>query len=119
MKPGARLIATLGTLIPELKSYSTNARCLYNGKQFPDNEIRVLKDGDNFTIKFFKVSGNPNSGYLEGAETIKYFHSAKKIKQLAESFGFDIFLGDWKKLIKKENQEGEKMNQEILVLTKR
>jgi len=119
LKKGGKLIATIGSSSPELKSYSTNARFLYNGEQFPDNEIRILKDGDNFTVKFFKVSGDPNSGYLEGAETIKYFHSAEKMKQLAKSYGFDIFLGDWKNFIKQDNQGGESMNQEILVLTKK
>jgi len=119
MKQGGKIIANIASLSLELKSHSTNARFLYNGEQFPDNETRVLKDGDNFTIKFFKESGNPNSGYLEGAETLKYFHSAKKIKQLAESCDFDIFLGDWKNFVKQDNQGGESMDQEILVLTKK
>lgn len=114
-----KLIATIGSTSPELKSYSTNARFLYNGEQFPNNETRTLKDGDNFTVKFFKVSGNPSAGYLEGAETLKYYHSAEKIKQLAESFGFDIFLGDWKDFVPRENQKNETMNQEVLVLTKK
>ena len=119
MKPSAKLIATMGTVSSELKSYSTNARYLYNGEQFPDDEIRVLKDGDNFTVKFFKVSGNPSAGYLEGAETVKYFHSAEKIKELAELFGFNIFLGDWKNFVRDENQKSEKMDQDVLVLTKK
>jgi len=116
---GGKLIATIGNMSPELKSYSTNARFLYNGAEFPDNETRTLKDGDNFTVKFFKVSGDPTSGYLEGAETLKYYHSAEKIKKLAESFGFDIFLGDWKDLVPRENQKGETMDQGVLVLTKK
>ena len=119
LKQGGKLIATIGSTNQELKSYSTNARFLYNGEQFPNNETRTLKDGDNFTVKFFKVSGDPNSGYLEGAETIKYFHSAEKIKKLAESFGFNIFLGDWKDFIKQNNQGDELMDQEILVLIKK
>ena len=116
---GGKLIATIGSTSPELKSYSTNARFLYNGEQFPDNETRTLKDGDNFTIKFFKVSGDPSAGHLEGAETLKYYHSVEKIRQLAESFGFDIFLGDWKDFVPQENQKGDTMNQEVLVLTKK
>jgi len=116
---GGKLIATIGSTSPELKSYSTNARFLYNGEQFPDNETRTLKDGDNFTVKFFKVSGDPTAGYLEGAETLKYYHSAEKIKQLAESFGFDIFLGDWKDFVPQENQKGETIKQDVLVLTKK
>lgn len=119
LKQGGKLIATIGSTSPELKSYSTNARFLYNGEQFPDNETRALKDGDNFTVKFFKVSGDPRAGYLEGAETLKYFHSAEKIKQLAESFGFDIFLGDWKDFVPQDNQKGETINQDVLVLTKK
>ncbi len=118
LKQGGKLIATIGSTKPELKSYSTNARFLYNGEQFPDNETRTLKDGDKFTVKFFKVSGDSNSEYIKGAETTKYFHSAEKIKQLAEFFGFDIFLGDWKDFVAKESQNDETMNQEVLVLTK-
>ncbi|MEI6627623.1 MAG: methyltransferase domain-containing protein [bacterium] len=114
-----KLVATIGSVSPELKSYSTNARFLYNGEQFPDNETRTLKDGDSFTVKFFKVSGNPNAGYLQGAKTVKYFHSEEKIKQLAEVAGFDVFLGDWKDAVDENNQEGETLNQEILILTKR
>jgi ubiquinone/menaquinone biosynthesis C-methylase UbiE len=119
LKQGGKLVATIGSSSPELKSYSTNARFLYNGQQFPDNEIRLLKDGDNFTVKFFKVSGDPAAGYLEGAETIKYFHSAEKINRLAEAHGFDIFLGDWKERVFQENQSGETLDQEMLVLTKK
>ena len=119
LKQGGKLIATIGSMSPELKSYSTNARFLYNGEQFPDNETRTLKDGDNFTVKFFKVSGNPNAGYLNGAEALKYFHSAEKIKSLAESFGFDIFLGDWKDFVAPDKQGDETMSQDILVLTKK
>ena len=118
MKRGGKLIATISSN-PELKSHSTNARFLYNGEEFPDDEIRILKDGDRFTVKFFKVSGDLSLGYLEGAETVKYFHSAERIKQLADTFGFDIFLGDWKDLVDKEDQGGVVLDQEILILTKR
>lgn len=116
---GGKLIASIGGTSPELKSYSTNARYLYNGEQFPDNETRTLKDGDNFTVKFFKVSGDPTAGYLEGAETLKYYHSAEKINQLADDFGFDIFLGDWKDFVPQENQKNETIDQDVLVLTKK
>lgn len=115
---GGKLISTIGITSPELRSYSTNARFLYNGEQFPDNETRTLKDGDNFTVKFFKVSGDPGGGYIEGAETLKYFHSTEKMKQLAESFGFDFFLGDWKDFVVQENQKNETMNQNVLMLIK-
>lgn len=119
LKPGGKLVATIGSMSPELKSYSTNARFLYNGEPFLDDEVRMLKDGDNFTVKFFKVSGDPDAGYLEGALTVKYFHSAGKFRELADTFGFDISLGDWKEFVNEENQEGEKMDQDILVLTKK
>jgi len=119
LKQNSRLVATMGNLSPELKSHSTNARYLYNGEQFGDDETRILKDGDNFTIKFFKASGDPNSGYLEGAETVKYYHSAEKIKELAKAHGFEVYLGDWKGFVGKERQEGEEINQDILVLTKK
>ncbi|MEK7452747.1 MAG: methyltransferase domain-containing protein [Patescibacteria group bacterium] len=119
IKHGGKLIATIGNINPELKSFSTNARFLYNGEEFPDDETRELKDGDSFTVKFFKVSGDPTAGYIDGAETKKYFHSAEKIKNLAESFGFDIFLGDWKDFVEQEKQNDETMNQDVLVLTKR
>lgn len=115
---GGKLIATIGSTNPELKSYSTNARFLYNGEQFPDDETRILKEGDTFTVKFFKVSGDPTAGYLEGAETMKYYHSAEKIKQISEELGFDIFLGDWKDLVLDENQDNITMDQEMLVLKK-
>lgn len=118
LKYGGKLIATVGILNPELKSFSTNARFLYNGKEFPENETRTLKDGDSFIVKFFKVSGDPSSGCLEGAQTIKYFHSAKKIRRAAKFYGFNIFLGDWKDFIKKDSQSGETLDQKILVLTR-
>lgn len=118
LKPGGKLVATIASLSPQLKSYSTNARFLYNGQEFPDNETRTLKDGDNFTVKFFKISGDPKSGYLEGAETIKYFHSAEQIQRLAKSFGFNIFLGDWKDFVDSDNYDKEELDQDVLVLTK-
>jgi len=116
---GGKFIATIGIISPELKSYSTNARFLYNGKQFPNNETRILRDGDSFTVKFFKVSGDSKAGYLEGAETLKYYHSVEKIRRLADFFGFDIFLGDWKDLVSGEKKNNEKTDQCILTLTKK
>ncbi len=119
LKSPGRLVATIGVISPELKSNSTNARFLYNGEEFPENETRTLKDGDTFTVKFFKESGNPAAGYLEGAETVKYYHSLEKIRELAEKYGFEIFLGDWKDLVPEDSREGERMDQSILVLRKR
>lgn len=119
LKPSGKLVATITSLSPELKSISTNARFLYREQEFPETEIRILKDGESFIVKFFKESGNPKAGYLKGAETLKYYHSSEKIKDLAQKYNFDIFLGDWKNLLSKEKQEKEKMDQDILVLRKR
>lgn len=119
LKHGGVLVSTLDVLNPELKSISTNARFFHKGKEFPENETRTLKDGENFTVKFFKESGNPSAGYIRGAETIKYFHSAEKIKKLAQKYNLNIFLGNWKNYIKKEKQEGETIDQDILVLKKK
>lgn len=117
LKAGASLVSTITSIKPELKSCSTNARFLYKGEEFPDNETRTLKDGDSFTIKFFKVSGDPSAGYLDGAESLKYYHSPEKIKKLAKIYNFNVFLGDWKDFVKKENQKDETIDQEVLVLT--
>src|SRR3989344_2199450 len=119
LKPGSSLVSTLTSVQPILKSVSTNARFLYKGKEFPEDETRTLKDGDNFGIKFFKESGNPKAGYLEGAETIKYYHSPERIKALARKFGFKIFLGDWKDYLPKEEQGKIEINQDILVMRKK
>ncbi len=119
LKKGGKLVSTMGALKPTLKSYSTNARFLYNGQQFADDETRTLVDGDTFTVKFFAESGNPNGGYMPGAETTKYYHSTSKITQQAETNNFDIFLGNWKDLIDIDSQQNEEMDQAMLVLTKR
>lgn len=119
LKPNGRLVSTIGLLNPELKSSSTNSRYLYKGKEFPENETRRLEDGESFTVKFFNESNNPDSGYLEGAETTNYYHSPEKMRQLAEKYGFDIFLGDWKNLIPAGKQNNETINQDILVLRSR
>lgn len=118
LKKGGKLISTMTALNPQLKSISTNARFLYNGEEFPVDEKRILKDGDSFTIKFFKVSNDPSQGYLEGAQTTKYFYSSEKIQELAKKYNFDIFLGDWKDFVKPENQDNLEIDQPILVLSK-
>ena len=119
LKKGGKVISTAGNLNPELRSVSTNAQFLYNGEEFPEDETRTLKDGDLFTIKFFTVSGNPQAGFIEGGETVKFFHSKEKIVSLAKTFGLDIFIGDWKDHVAQENQNGEKMSQDVVVLTKK
>ncbi len=114
LKSSGKFVATIGTLDPQLKSISTNARFLYNGEEFPEDEVKILKDGDSFTVKFFNVSGDPKSGYLEGAETIKYYHSEEKMRKLAKKYNLDISVGDWKELLGAK----EGMNQLILALRK-
>jgi len=114
LKVGGKLVASLGVLDPQLKSISTNTRFLYNGEEFPEDEVKTLKDGDSFTVKFFKVSGDPSHGYLEGAETIKYYHSEEEMTELAKKYKLDISVGDWKEML--EVKEG--ISQLILVLRK-
>lgn len=118
LKNDGKLIATIGNSSPILKSYSTNARFLYNDKEFPDNETRELKDGDAIGVKFFKISGDHESGYLKGAETITYYHSPEKIKKLAKNNNLECFIGDWKKIIPQAKQENLAIDQEMIVLTK-
>ncbi len=115
LKEGGVLVATVNTN-PRLPSHSTNVRFFYKGQSIPDGEERVLKDGDKVVFKFFTESGNPQADYLPGAETFKYFHSAEKIKALAEQFGFGIFLGNWKDFVGDDRQANNKLDQEILVL---
>ncbi len=117
LKREGKFIATINTN-PELKSISTNARYLYQGEEFPENETKTLKDGDVVTVKFFKESGNPESGYIEGSEILRYFHSAEKIKELASRHNFDIFLGDWREIVPEEKEENIfETSQEVLILT--
>ncbi len=111
------LVATIGNLDPELKSISTNARFEYNGEEFPEDETKTLQDGDSFTVKFFKVSGDPKSGYLEGGQTVKHYHSREKILRLAEKFGFEAYFGDWKEYL--SEQESKLPDQAVLVLNKK
>ncbi len=118
LKMGGKLVSTMTVLTPELKSISTNARFLYNGKEFPENETRILKDGDHFTIQFFKESGHPEKGYLDGAKTVKYYFSMDTYEKLASKYGLKIQFGDWHTLIPIEEQGGEMMNQDIMILTK-
>jgi len=118
LKKNGMVIATITNLSPKLKSISINARYFYKGEEFPENETRILKDGDSFTIKFFKEAGNPKKGFMKGAETIKYYHSEKKMRELAEKYGFKIFIGNWKDYLSKDKYAGENLDQDILILKK-
>jgi len=119
LKKGGKLIANSTTLNSYLNSSTTNARILINGQEFPLNEKKKMKDGDSFTVKFYKKSGNPKHGYLDGAETTKYFHSITKIKELATENSFSVFVGDWKNVDRIFVQGLEDMNVDLLVLTKK
>ncbi|KKQ20806.1 MAG: hypothetical protein US35_C0033G0002 [Parcubacteria group bacterium GW2011_GWA2_37_10] len=113
------LISTIDSLSPKLKSISTNARFLYHGKEFPEDETRTLTEGDTYTVKFFKESGNPEAGYLEGAETTKYYHSPYKIENLAAKYNLKVFVGDWKDFLPKERHFEEVRDQSIVVLRRK
>jgi hypothetical protein len=115
LKQGGHLVATVSNLDGKLKSFSTNARFFYNGKSFPDDKVIQLRDGDSFTIRFFKTTGNPDSGFLMGAETTKFYHTPEHILSLANKYHFESFLGDWKKYIPAK----EGIDQDILVLSKK
>lgn len=119
LKPGGKLVSTMAYLDGKLRSVSTNARFLYHGQEFPDDEVKQLQGGDDFTVKFLKVSGHPEQGYIEGAETTKYYHSAGKIHSLALQFGFDVYVGDWKGYLTSDQYADENLNQDVLVLTKK
>jgi len=113
---GGVVIANVGTLSPQLKSLSTNARFLYNGEEFPDNETRLLHDGDAYTVKFFKESGKPEKGYLEGAETLKYYHSPETLKVFAKHSNLSIFMGDWKQYFR--GKSTITLSQDVIILAK-
>lgn len=118
LKKNGMIIATITNLGPELKSVSVNARYFYKGKEFPENETKTLKDGDNFTIKFFKEAGDSKKGFMKEAETIKYYHSEKKMRELAEKYGFKVFIGNWKDYLSKNKHAGETLDQDLLILKK-
>ncbi|MBU3923642.1 MAG: class I SAM-dependent methyltransferase [Nanoarchaeota archaeon] len=110
------LISTLTAPSNTLKSHSTNAKYFFKGKPIPEGEERKLKDGEKFTIKFFKESGNPNSGLIENAETTKYYFSQNVIIETAKKQGFNVSCGDWKQFTK-ENKFDFDMN--VLILKKK
>ncbi len=118
LKPNGRLVATIGVLSPELKSISTNARFLYQGKEFPENETRTLSDGESFGVQFLKKSGDLSAGYLEGAKTEKYYHSSETMIRLGTKYGFEVVLGDWKKVVEENARDSENMDQDVLILRK-
>lgn len=116
LQKGGIFVATIRTY-PYLEKHSTSAEYFYRGEDIPEEEAKELKDGDYYTIKFLKESGNPKAGYVEGAETVKYFHSKEKIEKTAKKFNFDFFIGDHKDIIK--DDKNKEIEQEVLILRKR
>lgn len=117
LKKWSTLVASVGVLNPELKSISTNARFLYNGEEFPENETRTLKDGDTFTVRFFQKSWKPEFWHIPGGETTKYYHSADKYREMAQKHDFDVYVGDWRGYLGWD-EDVKWLNQDILVLRK-
>lgn len=118
LKDNGVLISNIGVLAPELKSISTNARFLHNWEEFPETETRVLQDGDNFTVKFFKESWNPAWWYIPGAQTTKYFHTEENYRKTAQKYWFDLFIWNRKEYIADYAQKypNIELDQNILVL---
>jgi len=118
LKQGGKMVATLTSVSPEIDSISTNARFLYKGEEFPEEETRILQEGESFGLKFFKESGNPESGYLEGGSTEKFYHSPERLEALAKEHGLDINIGDWKEQVPREKWQDNDVEQSVLILTK-
>ena len=100
-----------------LRARSTNAQYFYNGVALKEWEEIKLKDGDHFSLKFFRESGNHDSELLAGEITKIYYSKASIISQ-AESVGFRCLIDDWRNLVPRAEHFGETMDQEFLVLRK-
>ena len=59
-----------------------------------------------------KEPGNPEGGYIEGAETVKYYHSPELMETLAKKHGFEVFIGNWKDYLPEDKQKGNDIDQE-------
>ncbi len=112
LKPGGKLVSTFKS-DPTLRRSSTNAIFRHNDEDIPEGETRQLVDGDKIGVKFLRESGNPHGGLLEGAQTIKYFHSAERTRRLAEKYGFEASIETH------EDPDGTGGRQELLILTKK
>lgn len=114
MKKNSILISTITMPSNIIKSHSTNAKYFFEGKPIPEDQEIHLKDGDQFTIKFFKESGNPNSGLIENAGTTKHYFSQETILAVAEEAGFQASVADWKQFVETDSE----FNLNVLVLKK-
>jgi ubiquinone/menaquinone biosynthesis C-methylase UbiE len=119
MKPGGIVVATIGILEPVLKSVSGNARYSLNGEEVPLGETRPLQDGDQYLIKFLKEYKNPDAGYLEGAETVHYYHAKETIIRLGEAEGFETIVGDWRTFVPEEKQVGGTSDATAIIFLKK
>jgi SAM-dependent methyltransferase len=115
LKRGGCMVATYNYLKPELPSRSTNTKYFLNGESVPEGVTQELHHGDKIGIKFFKISGNPDSGFLEGAESLHYYHAPDWIRQMAEQNQLDCFLGDWSERVPAAERGEESMVQAVVV----
>lgn len=118
LKSNGSFIATMTLVSPELRSVRTNTRSIYRGEEFPVGETRTLEDGETFTLKFFKESNNPESGYMRGAQTEKIFFTEKTIESAAKNVGLSIFIGNWKDIIPSGERREEDIDQNVLIAKK-
>jgi len=118
VKEGGIMVATIQAS-PEITSVHSNWRYLYQGKEFQENETRTLKDGEEWQLKCYKEVDNPAAGFIPGVETVKYFHSSETIAKLANKYGFDCFIGDWREPLPGELQNKFEIDQSVLILKKK
>ena len=118
LKNGRSLISTISHSDENIKIITTNTKFFINWKDFwNDKELKVrLKDWDRILLKFFKESWNPDSGFLEWAETMIYYHSFKKIINSAKKHNLKVFIQDWNDFLPMEKKMDIK--QTILLIRK-
>lgn len=119
LKRGGCMVSTYGFLKPEVPSRSTNASYSLNGDPIPEGTVKTLRHGDKIGIKFFQISGKPESGYLKGAESLHYYHAPDWMQRLAKKYHLDCFLGDWSERVPTEERGGEMMGQAVLIFKSR
>lgn len=117
LRKGGGLVANLGVTDGKLPSVSHNARFLIRGEEFPIGETRILRDGDQYMVKFLKSFGDVSAGYLDGAEVTKYYYSPEYICDAAEKQGLKCWIGDWRDYDKEINQDYS-FDVDIVVLRK-
>ncbi len=116
LKPWWWCCATIWEASSSIKSYSTNARFLYNGEAFPDDETRTLQDGDTYGIKFFAEAWNPAWWYMRWWVLTLWYHSWERIRACAEQYSMSIFLWDRKEFCSPDNTN--QLDQCVMVIQK-